>query len=250
MKISVIIPNFNDLRVKRAINSVQTQTYKEFELIIVDGNSSKSELLAYYKDCGADKVIIEKDHGIFDALNKGVMAATGTLIYLLGSDDQLSDINVFQDVADQFSKNSTIDGVCIGCEFITAEGKVIRTWYPDSVSSTKIKWGIFPPHFSLFLRKELYELVGPFKYKEFTNVACDTVWLLDLAVRKANLNIPVLKHHHLKMEYGGASTGSSKAVRRQFSVVAEYAKRNAKNLPVWFLLSPIRTFSKVFQFKF
>jgi len=250
MKISVIIPNFNDLRIKRAIDSVKQQTYKNIELIVVDGNSSNEDLLTYYKECSADKVVIEKDNGIFDALNKGLKLATGEIIYLLGSDDKLSGPGVVQDVVDKFSRQSGIDGVCIGCEFINVEGKVIRTWYPISVSSTRIKWGIFPPHFSLFLKRNLYDLVGEFKYKEFNNIACDTVWLLDLAVKKADLNIPVLNRHHLKMEYGGASTGSAGAVSRQFKVVANYAKRNATNLPVWFLLSPIRTFSKVFQFKF
>ncbi|MEE1884720.1 glycosyltransferase [Pedobacter flavus] len=250
MKISVVIPNFNDLRISRAINSVQSQTYKNIELIVADGGSKNEELLAYYSQLPNVKVNIEKDNGIFDALNKGIALATGDVIYLMGSDDYLSDNLAFEQVVNKFNANSSLDGVCIGCEFFNEEGKIIRTWYPDSVSSKKIKWGIFPPHFSLFLKRHLYEKVGPFNYKLYNNIAGDTVWLLDLAVKVPDFKIDVLNAHHLKMEYGGASTGSKKAVIRQFKVVADYAKRNSKHLPAWFLLSPIRTFSKVFQLKF
>jgi len=125
-----------------------------------------------------------------------------------------------------------------------------RTWYPLRVTSQRIRWGILPPHFSLFLRRELYQLVGDFRYREHRNVACDILWLLDLAIKKPGVRIKVLPNHHLRMEYGGASTGSLNAVREQFLVVHRYARANARHLRFWFLYSPLRTLSKVFQFRF
>lgn len=249
MKISVVIPNFNDLRIKRSIDSVRKQSYEDYEVLVIDGGSTDENLLSYYKRSGADRVVVEKDGGIFDAINKGVKLASGDVIYLMGSDDELSDGSVFGDVAAAFEKEPVLDGVCLGCEFVDASGKIIRSWYPRRVSAARIKRGILPPHFSLFLRRELYDLVGEMKFREYKNVACDVIWLLDLALLKSDLRIDVMPSHHLRMEYGGASTGSLSAVARQFRVVWNYARQNAGRLSFWYLYSPVRTFSKVFQFR-
>ncbi len=248
MLISVIIPNYNDVRIDRTLTSLKNQTNQNFEIIVIDGGSNKNEVLEIYSKHKIDALLIEKDNGIFDALNKGVKLAKGQLIYLMGSDDFLPSIYTFQNVIECMNTTNA-DGVCIGCEFINSTGKVIRTWYPKSITSKKIKLGIFPPHFSLFLKKDIYDKVGEFQYKEFKNVACDIYWLLDYAILCPDLKITINAKDHLKMEYGGSSTGSYKAVLKQFILVYKYAKRKSKDLPLWFILSPIRTFSKIFQFK-
>jgi glycosyltransferase len=247
MTISVVIPNFNDVRIRRAVASVQTQSYQNFELIIIDGGSSIEEILRYYPECGADDVVVEPDEGIFDALNKGVARATGDVVFLLGSDDELSDGDVFQSVANAFERQRDLDGVCIGCEFITAEGRVIRSWYPHAVTAGRMKRGLLPPHFSLFLKRRLYEEVGEFRFREGGQIACDTRWLMDLAVLRPDLRVRVLGEHHLRMEYGGASTGSVGAVAKQYVAVHRYARRLSGHLPFWFLYSPVRTLSKLLQ---
>lgn len=250
MKISVVIPNFNDLRIRRAVESVRKQSYRDFELLVIDGGSTNDMLLDFYGTCGADHLVIEKDGGIFDAINKGVRLASGDVIYLMGADDELSDANVFRDVADALQRDDSLDGVCLGCEFVDPSGRVIRSWYPRKVTAARIKRGILPPHFSLFLKRDLYSLVGEMKFREYNNVACDVIWLLDLALLKSDLRIEVMENHCLRMEYGGASTGSFSAVGRQFKVVWKYARKNAGHLKQWYLYSPVRTFSKVFQFRF
>ncbi len=249
MLLSIVIPNYNDIRIERTLNSIYSQNINNIEVIVVDACSNE-KVQDIYKKFPINKLIIEKDHGIFDALNKGIQNVEGDVIYLMGSDDYLPNNNTLFDVIQIFEQNTLLDGVCIGCEFINKKGEVIRKWYPNSVNSKKIKLGIFPPHFSLFIKKDVYNKVGLFQYKEFKNVACDIFWLLDMAIIYPNFNIQVLKNHHLIMEYGGSSTGSYKAVIKQFLLVFKYAWRKSNFLPFWFLLSPIRTFSKIFQFKF
>jgi glycosyltransferase len=248
MKISLIIPNYNDLRIKRTLESVFNQTYKDLEVIVIDAVSTKEGISQIYDSFPIHKLICEKDEGIFDALNKGVKAASGDLIYLMGSDDFLPIPDTFEKAIIEFGKNVGLDGVCLGCEFISASGKVIRKWYPTKVSASRIKNGFFPPHFSLLLRKELYELVGDFKYKKYNNVACDILWLLDLAIKRPNLNIKVIRDRFLVMEYGGASTGSFSAIWRQFKVVHFYVAKTG--IPSWPYMSAFRTFSKIFQIRF
>ncbi len=94
MKISVIIPVFNrPLKVKRAIESVLSQTYREFELIIIDDGSTDSTPAAI-EDCrnastAAFQVItLPENRGVSAARNTGINASTGEWIALLDSDDE------------------------------------------------------------------------------------------------------------------------------------------------------------------
>jgi glycosyltransferase involved in cell wall biosynthesis len=246
MKISIVIPNYNDVRIVRSLTSIEAQTYKDYEIIVVDGMSSNALLTEIYKKFKIDHLIREKDQGIFDALNKGICRATGDVIYLMGADDQLSDGSVFEKVICAFQSGPDLDGVCIGCEFVSAGGRVLRKWYPRKITAQKMKMGIYPPHFSLFLKKDLYGLVGLFDVTVKEDIGTDTIWLLELALKKPHLNIKVIDDVHLKMEYGGASTGSIRRIVRAFVVVHNYAKQ--KRLSYWFIHSFVKSASKILQF--
>ena len=247
MKISIVIPNFNDKRIEQTLESIINQTYRNFEVIVVEGCLENKNTALIYGKFPIDKLIHEKDNGIFDALNKGIKASTGDIIYLMGADDHLSDNGIFQSVQDKISQDAAVDGVCIGCEFSNSEGKIIRKWYPSNISPSKMTIGILPPHFSLFLRKEMYDLNGLFSQEFSHTLAVDILWMLDLAVKKKDLNIQTIPAHHLVMGYGGTSTGSYKTVLKQFKIVHKYAK--LKKLKYWPIVSLVRTSSKLFQFR-
>ncbi len=247
MKISIVIPNFNDKRIEYTLESIINQTYHDFEIIVVEGCLENNNTSSIYNKFSIDKLIHEKDNGIFDALNKGINKSTGDIIYLMGADDHLSDKNVFQSVYDKISQNEKIDGICIGCEFSDSKGKIIRKWYPSNISPAKMTIGILPPHFSLFLKKEMYNLNGLFSQEFSHTLAVDILWMLDLATKKKDLNIQTISDHHLIMGYGGTSTGSYKTVLKQFKIVHRYAK--LKKLKYWPIVSLVRTSSKLFQFR-
>jgi glycosyltransferase involved in cell wall biosynthesis len=250
MKISIVLPNFNDPRIGRALDSIRRQTYKNIEIIVVHGGSLSEELKDIYTHNKVDVLIHESDNGIFDALNKGVKISNGDVVYLMGADDYLSDDTSFDDACRLLEKNSKADGVCMGCVFVKGDGSIIREWFPKRITASKIKLGLIPPHFSLFLKKDLYDLVGPFKYKQTNNVATDSIWLIDLAILKPEIQILNMNEHYLNMEYGGASTGSFGAIWRQFQVVQKYAFNKRKDIHFWYTFSLIKTGSKLFQLKF
>lgn len=92
-KITVVIATFNSAKILRnALDSVFTQTYKEWECLVIDGNSQDGtcEIVKEYmlKD-PRFRLVSEPDNGIYDAMNKGVRLAKGKWIYVLGSDDEL-----------------------------------------------------------------------------------------------------------------------------------------------------------------
>ncbi|MBR4881344.1 MAG: glycosyltransferase, partial [Clostridia bacterium] len=87
MKFSVIIPVYNKAdTISASIDSVISQTEKDFELIIVDDGSSDNidEVLSKYKNI---HVITQENGGVSVARNSGIMAAQGDYICFLDADD-------------------------------------------------------------------------------------------------------------------------------------------------------------------
>ena len=95
--LSIIIPTYNSaLSIRVALESIFKQDYKNFEIIIVDSLSSDDTLDIVNSYCDERVVIIsEKDNGIYDAMNKGVIKARGQWIYFLGSDDYIISHKLF-----------------------------------------------------------------------------------------------------------------------------------------------------------
>src|SRR5882724_817890 len=91
MKISIVIPSFNQaVYLEETLRSVLDQTYRNFEIIVIDGGSTDGsvEILKRY---GGDLAfwISEPDRGQTDAINKGLARITGDVWSYLNSDDLL-----------------------------------------------------------------------------------------------------------------------------------------------------------------
>lgn len=246
-KISVVIPNFNDSRIKRTLKSITSQTTQDFEIIVVEGCTKNTKTESIYQQFNSKikHLIHEPDKGIFDALNKGILKASGELIFLIGSDDVLSDSECFSSALKLYRENPNADGICLGCRFVNSDNKIVRKWKLSKISSKKIKWGLMPPHFSLFLNKQLYDDIGLFDFSD-TYIASDTEWLLRLASKK-NIQIPIVNNHFVDMEYGGASTGSFKYIFKAFLVTLRAARRH--NIKQWMFTPVVKVSSKIFQFR-
>ena len=107
MKFSIIVPVFNTERfIEECIQSVLDQTYRDYELILVDdGSSDKSGLICdqFAKKYAQIKVIHKKNTGQIDSRNKGVIAATGEYIVFLDSDDLL-DSNALKIICEKINQ--------------------------------------------------------------------------------------------------------------------------------------------------
>lgn len=89
-KISIITVVFNgEQHIGRTISSVTGQTYKEIEYIIIDGKSTDRTLEIIEEHKGVDRLVSEPDNGLYDAMNKGLRAATGEYVWFLNSGDQI-----------------------------------------------------------------------------------------------------------------------------------------------------------------
>ena len=91
---------------ENCIKSVLRQNYDNLEYIVIDGNSSDQTLkiINKYKN-NINRIIIEEDDGIWDAMNKGIKIANGEIIGFLNSDDYYFN-NTLDTVNNYFSKNN------------------------------------------------------------------------------------------------------------------------------------------------
>ena len=88
-KISIITVTFNSEKyLEQTISSVINQNYPNLEYIIIDGNSTDNTLNIIKKyEKSISYWISEKDNGIYDAINKGILVSTGEYIGIINSDD-------------------------------------------------------------------------------------------------------------------------------------------------------------------
>jgi glycosyltransferase involved in cell wall biosynthesis len=99
---SIIVATYNSEELlENCLNSVFSQTEKDFEVIVIDG-ASTDKTLDILKNFDKTKenfcFYSEEDNGIYSALNKGINKSKGKWIYVLGSDDELYDHNVLERV--------------------------------------------------------------------------------------------------------------------------------------------------------
>jgi glycosyltransferase involved in cell wall biosynthesis len=90
--ISIIIVVYNGAaKIKTSLESISKQSFRDFELIIIDGGSTDGTIDIIKQFSEVSYWSSEPDKGIYDAMNKGVIKTTGKWLYFLGCDDKLFD---------------------------------------------------------------------------------------------------------------------------------------------------------------
>ena len=163
LKISIITVSFNSAKtIKETIESILIQDYNNIEYIIIDGGSSDetidivksySEKISYF--------ISEKDNGIYDAMNKGIKAATGDIVGILNSDDFYPNSFVLSNVAKSFKKYNC-DAVYGDLVYVKEKDttQIKRYWQAGNYNTSKIKNGWMLPHPTFFVKKVMYDRHG------------------------------------------------------------------------------------------
>ena len=213
MKVSIITSCYNRKEtVRGAIESVLAQDYPDIEYIIMDGlsNDGSMDIIDQYQG-KVTKIVSEPDHGMYEAINKGIRMATGDIIGLVHSDDFLYDGHVISDVVKKF-KESNADFVYGDGVFVDANdiNKPVRNWIGGTYKSWKVRCGWLPLHPTCYIRRDVMIREG--LYDQSFKIAADT----DLLVRylyKAHLKVVYLHRRIIRMRMGGLSTDSQK--RRQ-----------------------------------
>ena len=166
MKVSIITASRNSEDfIKKTIDSVNIQTYQEIEHVFIDSQSS-DRTLKIINDTSTRKNILisEKDAGIYDALNKGIINSSGDIVGFLHSDDFYSNKYCIEEIVKKFHENREAEMVYGDLNYISRydEKKIVRKWVSGEFSRNKMKLGWMPPHPALFVKKELFLDLGLF----------------------------------------------------------------------------------------
>lgn len=211
MKVSIITVVYNNVNtIQDAIESVLSQTYTDIEYIIIDGGSTDGtvEIIKSYGN-KISKFISESDHGIYDAMNKGLKFATGDIVGILNSDDFYAQTEVISKVVQIFQENR-IECMFADLVYIHPKNleKIVRYYDSSHFSPKKFAYGWMPAHPTFFVKREIYEKYGYFKtdYK----IAAD----YELLVRflgKFKISYFYYQAPIVKMRTGGVSTNNLKS---------------------------------------
>lgn len=107
-KISVITINYNNVEgLKKTIESVVSQTFQDFEYLVIDGNSTDESFEIIKSTSRINYWSSEPDEGIYDAMNKGIAKASGEYCLFLNSGDALVDDEVLSKVSTNLNSNKS-----------------------------------------------------------------------------------------------------------------------------------------------
>lgn len=188
MKVSIIKVSFNaEKTIEESIKSVLMQTYSNIEYIIIDGGSTDGtlDIIEKYRDKIA-YFLSEPDNGIFNAMNKGIKAATGDILYFLNTNDYIFDEKVIEDAVKFFEKTNA-KMVFGDMSFIEDNGQEKeRRIYSDVDKLFFINECIC--HQGVFYKREVFDICG--FYNEKYRLTADY-----------DLNLKVIMKHNLKTRY-------------------------------------------------
>jgi len=241
MKLSIITINRNNADgLRRTIESVVSQTYTDFEYIVVDGSAPQPpkggvlgdmEVLAdFIKEPFSTKknftsctwlspkggvgggYFSEPDSGIYNAMNKGIQMASGEFLLFINSGDELADNHVVENFQNVVKPDSEI---CSGNLLLINNSAHLNSESPTQISlSYCINAGLTHPN--TFIRKSLFDKYG--LYNEANKIVSDWEFFL-VAAGLNNCNYQKLDFTVARFYEDGISSANKKLVQFEMEQV-------------------------------
>lgn len=169
--ISIVTPAFNaETTIGETIASLRAQTLAPFEYVVVDAMSDDATpaIVEASRDV-VSKYIREPDDGIYHGMNKGLGAVAGEVVGIINADDVLERTALAR-VARTFASHPETDFVFSDLTVIDEAGNFLRIdradtrWLQGATSFFGRDWrmNMVIPHPTLFVRRRVYDELGPF----------------------------------------------------------------------------------------
>lgn len=216
--LSVITIVYNNVRdIERTVLSVISQTYKNIEHIVVDGlsNDGTLDIIAKYRN-NISKLISEKDEGIYDAMNKGLAAASGDYIIFMNSGDEFYNAET---VAKVFATAPDADIYYGETEMINGELQSLgrrRHKAPDNFTWRSFNLGMSVSHQAIYIRRSLTE-----PYNRQYQLSSDIDWIIR-AAKKAGKIVKVDGYVAKYLVGGMSKTKHRQSLTERFDIMKKH----------------------------
>ena len=157
---SIITVTYNAGKVlEDTIQSVISQTYRNVEYIIVDGNSKDNtlEIIGKYSK-HISKMVSEPDKGLYDAMNKGIRMATGDYLCFLNAGDKFHEKETLQQIAETLKDKDLPDVIYGETAIVDEDGNFLhmrRLSTPERLNWKSFKQGMLVCHQAFLAKREL-----------------------------------------------------------------------------------------------
>jgi glycosyltransferase involved in cell wall biosynthesis len=167
-KLSIITVNFNNKEgLQKTIQSIESQTWQDFEFIVIDGGSTDGSTQLIEECQRINYSLSEKDNGVYNAMNKGIRMAKGEFVLFMNSGDCLHSEDTLSKVSTMLDTDYDI---LYGNNYeINLHSKKLKT-YPDELTFSFFYLHSLC-HQATFIRRKLFDAL--FYYNEEYKIASD-----------------------------------------------------------------------------
>lgn len=229
MMFSIITITRNDLSGLQATHaSIQSQTCTDYEWIVIDGASNDGT--AQWLKTHAPDAISEPDHGLYDAMNKGLARATGDYIIFMNGGDQFADDNVLSNLSQLIRMASTPPGFIYGDALETRSDRQMA--YKAARPFIKVDLGMFTHHQAMVYARTV---IGNMHYDTRYKIAADyKLTLQTLGATRAIYYVPapfcIFANGGISQTRTALGRREQFDIRRELGVVGPIRNRVIKTL--------------------
>lgn len=219
MKLSIITINYNEaLALQRTIDSVRSQTYQDYEHIIIDGGStdeSVAYIKAYTEVYHSLKWVSERDKGVYDAQNKGIERAEGEYCFFLNAGDVFASSQVLDKM---FSMQTQAD-LLYGNLKVVQAGKQVGYCKGVEQPTFLELYNSCLKHQATFIKRSLFERFGV--YDASLRIVADWEWFFRVVAFHDDVTLEYRNVDIAEFDNNGISNRSPQLCKEERQLVLD-----------------------------